>query len=102
MEGMDFESAPAPPRPRTITVLGLLAFVALVFSYIVAYAMVNALVSAEMMKPWPSGSDPRLKYFAFTFVGLMVTFVLFGALARFVSKRQLKKIDDIENAPETV
>src|SRR5262245_28995103 len=46
-------------RPRTTSVLALLAGAALTFSYLVSYALTNALVSAGLMHPWAPGHDPR-------------------------------------------
>src|SRR5688500_17680035 len=49
-------------RPRTLTVLGLIAAAALVFSYLGAYALADALVSAEVLQAWPRDSDPRPRW----------------------------------------
>jgi hypothetical protein len=98
MEGFDADIAPASPRPKTVTVLGLLVGIAAVFSYLGAYAFANALVSAEMLPAWSSGSDPRPRWFAVTFCILLGSFMLIGMIARFISGRQLRTIDDMENA----
>ena len=42
----------APVRPRTLTVLGLLALTALTFSYLGSYAVYNALVTAKLADGW--------------------------------------------------
>ena len=52
----EFDTAPTPQRPRTATVLGLLAVTATVLSYLFSYAMANALVAAEVVVQ--VGGDP--------------------------------------------
>jgi hypothetical protein len=98
---LDFEAAPAASaRPKTMTVLGLLAGTAAILSYLGSYAMANALVSAEFLKPWPPGHDPRPKWFAIGFVVLISLFVGVGVAFRLLSARHLKKIEAMELAEE--
>jgi hypothetical protein len=85
----------AQPRPRTITVLGMLAAVALVFSYLGAYALANALVAADVIQAWPRESDPRPRWMLMGFVSLLGTFLLVGALFKWISRRELKQIDEM-------
>jgi hypothetical protein len=99
MNEPDFESAPAAPRPRTATVLGFLAAAAAIFSYLGAYAMVSALLKAEMLKPWPPTHDPRPKWFAISFAILLCLFFLVGMAARSSSGRQLRRIDEMDEEP---
>ena len=47
---------PAAPRPRTTSVLALLAAAALIFSYLLSYALTNALVAANLMQRWTPGN----------------------------------------------
>jgi hypothetical protein len=95
VEGED--AVPAPPaRPKTATVLGLLAGAALIFSYLGSYCLVNALVAAEMMTRWQPGHDPRPKMLVVGFVALMGSFLAAGALARWMSGRQMNRIDEME------
>lgn len=84
------------PRPKTTQVVALLAGVALIFSYLIGFCLVNALVAAEVMKRWPKGSDPRWKIMAASFIGLSSMFGCIGALARWASRRQLHSIDEME------
>ncbi len=100
MEGLETTPLPIPPRPRTISVLVFLAVVAVIFSYLIAYAAANALVSAEVIAPWAKGSDPRPKWFGASFLIVMSGFMMLGTFARIVSRRQLRTIDEMENAPE--
>jgi hypothetical protein len=96
MDNVEFETTPAPQRPKTATVLGLLAGVAATLSYLGTYAMANALVSAEVLKPWPSDHDPRPKWFAVSFVLLAGLFAAIGGVARHASARGLKQIEQME------
>jgi membrane associated rhomboid family serine protease len=100
MNEPDFESAPAAPRPRTATVLTLLAGAAAIFSYLGAYAMVSALLKAEMLKPWPPTHDPRPKWFIISFAILLCLFSLIGLAARFTSDRQLRRIDEMDESSD--
>ena len=96
MSELEFQSAPPQQRPKTATVLGLLAAVAAMLSYLGTYAMANALVSAEVLKPWPSDHDPRPKWFVVGFVVLSALFAVIGGIARHVSARGLKQIEEME------
>jgi hypothetical protein len=82
-------------KPKTTTVLGLLALTSLTFSYLGAYAVSGAMVSAEMIRPWPPGSDPRPKWLMVGFGLLLSCFVCLGGVARCLSKRQLRRIDEM-------
>jgi hypothetical protein len=97
MEDLEFQSAPVE-RPRTITVIGVLVVTAATLSYLGAYAMANALVSADLIKAWPKDHDPRFKWFLVGFVMLITLFGGIGAMFRFFSKRHLKKIDEMDQA----
>ena len=96
-EAFDNDVIPSPPaRPKTAQVVGLLAGTALIFSYLASYCLVNALVAAEVMRRWAPGHDPRPKILVGGFVVLMTTFLGIGAAARWVSGRQLRRIDEME------
>ncbi|HMB95246.1 MAG TPA: hypothetical protein VKK61_04330 [Tepidisphaeraceae bacterium] len=98
MNEPEFDSAPPMPRPRTTTVLALLAVTAAILSYLGAYAMANALVKAEMITPWPPGNDPRPRWFIIGFAILMGIFFTVGTLARSASGRYLRRIDEMETS----
>lgn len=93
MEGLE-NDIPAPEaRPRTLTVIIMVSVFAVIFSYLVAFAVTGALVSADVIKRWPPASDPRPRWFLVTFLVVTSTFALIGGMARLSSRRQLRKID---------
>lgn len=96
MNEVEFETAPPPQRPRTTTVLAVLVLTAAVLSYLGAYAMANALVAAEVLRPWSRDNDPRFGWFVAGFFILITLFTGIGAAARFISARHLKQIEETE------
>jgi TRAP-type C4-dicarboxylate transport system permease small subunit len=82
-------------KPRTVTVLGLLALTSLTFSYLGSYAVAGAMVQAEMLRPWSAEADPRPRWLLTAFCVLMLCFMFLGAAARQLSRRQLKDIDQM-------
>ena len=83
------------PKPRTVTVLGVLVMTSFTFSYLGTYAVSKVLVNAEMLRPFSAEADPRPRWLAITFCVLLGSFGLFGAAARVLSRRQLKHIDEM-------
>jgi hypothetical protein len=103
MSVTESEYTPAPEyRPRTITVLTVLIAAAAGFSYLGAYAVANALKQAEVIT-WPAGTDPRPRWMVFGFATLLALFLAISILLRRMSKRQLRRIDELaeEAAEET-
>jgi uncharacterized RDD family membrane protein YckC len=99
MEGYETTETPPPQqRPRTITVLVMLVAVAIFFSYLAAFALSSALVSAELITPWAKVDDPRPRWFLIAFLIQLGLFVTIGVIARLASWRQLRSIDAMENA----
>ena len=86
---------PPDAKPRTATVLGLLALTSLTISYVGAYAVSGALKHAEIIRPWPPGADPRLRWLLISFVVLLASFGSIAALVRYLSRRQLRQIDEM-------
>lgn len=82
-------------KPRTITVVGLLALTSLTFSYLGAYAVSGALVQTEVMRRWRPDADPRPRWLVMGFCVLLAIFMCAGGLVRFLSRRQLKQIDEM-------
>jgi hypothetical protein len=89
-------------RPKAGMVIGLLAGAALIISYLFAYCVINALAASDVIARWKPDSDPRPKYFAVAFVVLATAFTGVSFVARAASKRQMKKFEDMENAPDEV
>jgi len=95
---MDFPSShesAAESRPRTATVIGLIAAATLVASYLVAYAFTSALVVAEIISPIAPGYDPRPKLFFVTFACLGSAVAVLLVVFRWLSERQMQKIDEM-------
>ena len=101
LEVMEDGPQSAPVRPKTPAGVGLLAGVALIFSYLIAYCLVNALVTAEVMSPWKPGHDPRPWLLIGGFVVLTSVFLSVAAVARWTSRKQLSRIDEMETAEDT-
>lgn len=66
---------------------------ALTFSYLGAYAVGGALVDSDVLAHWPSGHDPRPRWMACLFAALLAASLLVSSVARYLSRRQLSRID---------
>jgi hypothetical protein len=97
---METDTINPPQPPRTLTVLGLLALTALTFSYLVSYALTNALVAAQVVQPWSPGRDPRPRRLVVGFCILMLVFIVVGDLLRRMSKREARAIDEMADAAD--
>ena len=94
------QEAPAPLAQRvkkTVIAVSLLLMTALLFSYLLAYAMTDALATAKVMQRWTAEADPRPMWMIRAFVVLTATFGAICGLARFLSRRQLRTIDSLAN-----
>jgi TRAP-type C4-dicarboxylate transport system permease small subunit len=89
---------PARRGARTLFAMLVLVSAAATFSYLSAYAVSDALVSADVMKRWPDGSDPRPRNMACVFAGVLTFFVAVGVIARTLTGRQLRQIDAMSDA----
>jgi undecaprenyl pyrophosphate phosphatase UppP len=101
MDVTDFaqvEDSLAPPqvKPRTAAVIGLLVVAAAIFSYLVAYCLMNALVAAEIVPHWPAGRDPRPKVFLGSMTALLAAFTMVGFFFRTISRRHFNRIEQME------
>ena len=85
-----------PARPRTVTVLSLLAAAAVIVSYLAAYALTNALVAAGAIAQWRPGEDPRPRRMLVCFATLMCVFGGVAGAFRWFSQRQLHSIDRMQ------
>src|SRR5688500_2953632 len=88
------------PKPSTVSVLGLLVVTSFTFSYLGTYALSRVLIQAEMVRPWSGDVDPRPRWLAIMFCVLLGTFGLLGTAARLLSKRHLKRIDQMADAAD--
>ena len=86
-------------RPKTYTVLALLALTALTFSYLGAYAVYNALVSAQVVQPF-AGRDPRPRWLLVAFCVLMLVFMVAGEIFRRIHKSDMRAIDAMAEAAD--
>jgi hypothetical protein len=91
----DVVESPQSSSSRPWTLMALLAGVALVFSYLGAFAVTNALVAADVVEKWAPGSDPRPRWMISGFVASMIGFGLIAMLLKW-SGRQMQRIDDLE------
>ena len=102
---LEDEEKPGLPPPRTFTVMVFLAVFAVVLSWISCYAIPNALVAADVLKPFTAGPDPRPRWMATAFVIIFVACGLISMLLGWMSRRQLKRIDstaDAEDKPSVI
>jgi len=88
-------------RPRTLTVLALLALTALTFSYLGSYAIYNTLVAADVLARF-QGPDPRPRWLLTGFCVLMLTFMVMAEVFRRLSRRQMRAIDAMADAEDVV
>ena len=99
-EAIPEEEPVAPVGSRivgTIKVAVLLLTAALLFSYLGAFALANALVSADLLEHWPAGHDPRPRWMITAFVALTGAFSIIGAWLKWTSWRQMRRLDTIAN-----
>src|SRR5579871_6372175 len=87
------EATAMAPKPNTLAVLALLAMAAGIFSYLGAYAVTNALANADIIRPISRAHDPRLRWALSGFAMLMTFFGLFALVFRIIGRRQVRRID---------
>jgi hypothetical protein len=93
MYAMHEEDVLQSPRPHTLTVLVLLVLAALTISYLAAYALPDALVASQIMPPWRHDVDPRPHWMLMGFASLFGSLMGISGFVRFLSWRQLRRID---------
>ena len=87
-------------QSRTSTTLVFLASFAVIASYLGCYAVTNALVTAGLLSPFSGGDDPRPRWMINSFLALFGGFGVLAVLFRWMSNRQLRRIDDMANAED--
>ncbi|MCS7033382.1 MAG: hypothetical protein NZ561_05220 [Phycisphaerae bacterium] len=100
MDAPDLHPPAAERRPGTLSVLFLLATAALVFSYLGAYCLTDALVAAGLRSPLPRDPDPRPRWLLTGWLTLTAAFSIFGWIWKLLISRQLRSIDEMESADE--
>jgi|SRR5688500_17403156 len=102
---LEDEDQPGLPPPRTVTVLIFLAAFAVVLAWLSCYAVPNALIAADVLKPFDKAVDPRPRWMGMAFIIIFGVSFLLAGLFRWMSKRQLRQIDstaDAEDRPSSV
>ncbi len=89
----EFENIADLPSANTATALVFLAAFSVIISWLVCYALPPVLVSADLMSPWANGTDPRPQWMLRAFMGLFAAFTILGLLCRWLSNRQMRRID---------
>ena len=92
------EATAHAPKPNTWAVVGLLLLAAATFSYLGAYAVTNALANAELIRPISHDHDPRLRWALTGFVMLMTLFGLIALVFKVIGRRQVRRIDRMNEA----
>jgi hypothetical protein len=72
----------------------LLLLVAVVFSYLGAFALTNALISADLLERWPPGSDPRPRWMITSFATLTAVFTVIALWLKWTSWRHMRPVED--------
>lgn len=96
MESLDYDMIHEDRRPRTASVLLLLSLAALVFSYLWAYCLSDALVAADILAPISRENDPRPRWLVTSWLSLTALFIVFGWICRFATSRQMKALEQME------
>jgi len=101
---LEDEDKPGMKPPRTTTVVVFLAVFAIVMSWISCYAVPNALIAADVLKPFAheGGADPRPRWMGMAFVIIFAASGLIGMVLGWMSRRQLKRIDSTADAEDKI
>ena len=80
-------------KPRTGVVVILLLAAAVTISWLGSFALMNVLVSVNMMTQWPPGRDPRMHMFGLEFISMVTVFVGVHVIVRLIGALQMRKMD---------
>ena len=97
---MELDYPQSRKSPRTTTVLVFLAASAMILAWLVVYGLTNALTAADLMAGFSREADPRPQWMLRAFLGIFCAFGMIGGLFRWLSNRQLKRIDAISEGDE--
>lgn len=100
-ETPELPASPAAEKPKTFTVLVILLFCVSMLSWLLIYAGTNALIAADMMKPWPAKADPRLEWWGISIVVILALVLVGGRIVPWIITRQASAIDAIADAEDT-
>ena len=96
---LEDEDQPGLKAPRTTTVIVFLAAFAVVMSWLSCYAVPNALIASDVMKPIAhEAGDPRPRWMVTAFIGIFIGSGFLALVFRWISRRQLRRIDSIADA----
>lgn len=96
MDVLDFNPV-EERRPKTLFVLMLLSMAALVFSYLYAYCLTDALVAAEVLGPINSiDNDPRPRKLMTGWFVLMIVFSVGGWTMNRLSASDMRSLEAME------
>lgn len=93
MDAFELEEKTSSQAPRTATVFVFLAASAMVLAWLAVYPVTNALIAVDLIPAWSRELDPRPGWMLRAFLGIFFAFAGFGAMFRWLSNRQLRRID---------
>ena len=82
-------------RPHTASVLIVLLVTAVVISYLVGYAVPQALIMADALQPWPPYDDPRRRWMALSLFTILASYMGLWGFFRMLGAFQMKRIDSM-------
>jgi hypothetical protein len=80
-------------RPNTFSVLIVLLVTAVVISYLVGYAVPQALIMADVLQPWPPYDDPRRRWMALSLFTILASYMGLWGFFRMLGAFQFRRID---------
>ena len=80
-------------RPNTFSVLIVLLVTAVVISYLVGYALPQALIMADALQPWPPYDDPRRRWMALSLFTILASYMGLWGFFRMLTGMQMRRID---------
>jgi hypothetical protein len=87
------EDSASEPRAHTFSVLIVLLVSAVVTSYLVGYALPQALIYADVLQPWPPYGDPRRRWMALSLFTILASYMGLWGFFRLLGGLQMRRID---------
>jgi uncharacterized BrkB/YihY/UPF0761 family membrane protein len=69
----------------------------MILAWLAVYPVTNALIAVDLIPPWSREIDPRPNWMLRAFLGTFFVFAGFGLVFRWLSNRQLRRIDAISD-----